>query len=269
MAAGLGHRFGLVETPGFFRSWALSRLLRWPRCCWFAARASSSSGPMATAAAATAARRSPRRAAGAVAVRRLGLARSYAFPTLTDISTDADDPPALAAAARAAHRRHEPDRADHGRSRRTLQRGYLSGRHRAALSAPGRPGRGSGRGASSTTAAGGSSVPPAAADGDATSRSRRWPVPPSWRFPSDVSIRMTDEGESTYVDMRSASRYGRHDLGDNAARIAGFPGRARRRGRLCCGVTPAEPAPPRRRSCRRPRRRRPRPTEPAEPLRPV
>jgi hypothetical protein len=41
-------------------------------------------------------------------------------------------------------------------------------------------------------------------------------------LPVDVSIRITDEGDTTYVDMRSASRYGRHDLGDNAARINGF-----------------------------------------------
>jgi uncharacterized protein (DUF1499 family) len=41
-------------------------------------------------------------------------------------------------------------------------------------------------------------------------------------FPSDVAIRLTDEGESTYVDMRSASRYGGDDFGDNAARISKF-----------------------------------------------
>jgi uncharacterized protein (DUF1499 family) len=41
-------------------------------------------------------------------------------------------------------------------------------------------------------------------------------------FPIDVSIRLIDEGETTYVDVRSASRYGRHDLGDNAARIDSF-----------------------------------------------
>jgi uncharacterized protein (DUF1499 family) len=43
-------------------------------------------------------------------------------------------------------------------------------------------------------------------------------------FPADVAVRLTDEGTSTYVDMRSASRYGRHDLGDNAARIIAFLG---------------------------------------------
>lgn len=41
-------------------------------------------------------------------------------------------------------------------------------------------------------------------------------------LPSDVALRLVDDGDSTFVDMRSASRYGRHDLGDNAARITGF-----------------------------------------------
>jgi hypothetical protein len=41
-------------------------------------------------------------------------------------------------------------------------------------------------------------------------------------MPVDVAVRISDEGESVYVDMRSASRYGPHDLGDNAARIAAF-----------------------------------------------
>ena len=37
---------------------------------------------------------------------------------------------------------------------------------------------------------------------------------------SDVSIRIVDEDTSSYVDVRSASRYGRHDLGQNARLIA-------------------------------------------------
>ncbi len=41
-------------------------------------------------------------------------------------------------------------------------------------------------------------------------------------FVDDVVIRVTDEGEAAYVDMRSASRYGRNDLGANAGRITGF-----------------------------------------------
>ncbi|MEP7457124.1 DUF1499 domain-containing protein [Phyllobacterium sp. SB3] len=41
-------------------------------------------------------------------------------------------------------------------------------------------------------------------------------------FTSDVVIRLSDEGETTYVDMRSVSRYGTHDLGENADRITAF-----------------------------------------------
>ncbi|MCO4318437.1 DUF1499 domain-containing protein [Phyllobacterium sp. 21LDTY02-6] len=41
-------------------------------------------------------------------------------------------------------------------------------------------------------------------------------------FTSDVAIRLSDESETTYVDMRSVSRYGIHDLGENADRIAAF-----------------------------------------------
>ncbi|MGX9571798.1 DUF1499 domain-containing protein [Mesorhizobium sp. f-mel] len=41
-------------------------------------------------------------------------------------------------------------------------------------------------------------------------------------LPADVAIRVTDDGDTVIVDMRSASRYGRYDLGDNAARIVDF-----------------------------------------------
>jgi hypothetical protein len=42
------------------------------------------------------------------------------------------------------------------------------------------------------------------------------------RFPADVVVRLTDEGEATFVDMRSASHFAQHDLGDNADRIRRF-----------------------------------------------
>ena len=41
-------------------------------------------------------------------------------------------------------------------------------------------------------------------------------------LPVDVAVRITADEDSTLVDMRSASRFGRHDLGDNARRIAAF-----------------------------------------------
>ncbi len=42
---------------------------------------------------------------------------------------------------------------------------------------------------------------------------------PIMGFRDDIVIRIRANGEETLVDMRSASRYGRHDFGTNAARI--------------------------------------------------
>ncbi len=42
------------------------------------------------------------------------------------------------------------------------------------------------------------------------------------RFPADLVVRLTDEGETTFVDLRSASHFAQHDLGDNADRIRRF-----------------------------------------------
>jgi hypothetical protein len=43
-------------------------------------------------------------------------------------------------------------------------------------------------------------------------------------FPVDLAVRVVDEDAAVFVDMRSVSRWGRHDLGDNARRIVGFLG---------------------------------------------
>jgi Protein of unknown function (DUF1499) len=41
-------------------------------------------------------------------------------------------------------------------------------------------------------------------------------------FRDEVIVRLTDEGESTFVDMRSSSLFGANDLGTNASRIVDF-----------------------------------------------
>ena len=41
-------------------------------------------------------------------------------------------------------------------------------------------------------------------------------------FVDDIVVRVTDEGESTYVDMRAHRRFGAYDLGANARRIVEF-----------------------------------------------
>lgn len=45
---------------------------------------------------------------------------------------------------------------------------------------------------------------------------------PLFGFPDDVVVRLRPEGNRTRLDMRSASRTGLHDLGQNARRIRGF-----------------------------------------------
>jgi len=59
-------------------------------------------------------------------------------------------------------------------------------------------------------------------------------------LPADVAIRITNDGDSVVVDMRSASRYGRYDLGDNAARITEFLGELDQQVAGQVGAAPAE-----------------------------
>ena len=59
-------------------------------------------------------------------------------------------------------------------------------------------------------------------------------------LPADVAIRITDDGDTVIVDMRSASRYGRYDLGDNAARIVDFLGELDQEVAGQVGAAPAE-----------------------------
>jgi hypothetical protein len=41
-------------------------------------------------------------------------------------------------------------------------------------------------------------------------------------IPADISIRIIDDGDSTIVDMRSAIRFGPHDLGLDRSFVTGF-----------------------------------------------
>jgi len=43
-----------------------------------------------------------------------------------------------------------------------------------------------------------------------------------WRFVDDITIRLTDREGATVVDVRSASRVGRGDFGQNARNIRRF-----------------------------------------------
>lgn len=45
---------------------------------------------------------------------------------------------------------------------------------------------------------------------------------PVFAFPDDIAVRLESTSDGTRLDMRSASRFGEHDLGENARRIRGF-----------------------------------------------
>jgi len=146
--------------------------------------------------------------------------RGFVYPPLNDISTDLDDPPALAHAARLRNADMNPIAPLTPEQKQLRLEKYpnVSGRRydlpfalaldavNAVLARKGWQAKGE--------------LPVAEGRGEITIEALAYTT--ILAFPSDVAIRLTDEGASTYVDMRSASRYGGHDLGDNAARIIGF-----------------------------------------------
>jgi uncharacterized protein (DUF1499 family) len=42
------------------------------------------------------------------------------------------------------------------------------------------------------------------------------------KLPDDITVRLRPRADGTRIDIRSASRFGSHDLGVNAARIRSF-----------------------------------------------
>jgi hypothetical protein len=145
--------------------------------------------------------------------------RAAVLPMLADISTDTADPPSLvqAAAARGSGMNRVLPIAPPAAAEQARAYPNVTGRRydlpfdqalevvEAVMAAKGwsfRPG--------------GLEHPP----GEVTIEAET--ATPLIALPVDVSVRLTDEAGPTYVDMRSAWRYGRHDLGDNAARISAF-----------------------------------------------
>jgi hypothetical protein len=61
---------------------------------------------------------------------------------------------------------------------------------------------------------------------------------PVLAVPYDVAIRLTDEGNATYVDMRSATRFGKNDLGVDAWLIDGFLAELDKQAGTLAGVAP-------------------------------
>ncbi len=238
LVAGVGHRYGFLQTPGFIpvlgivALLAIAALLLAARAFYRLWHYSDRGGRNLTIGALI--------ALVVLTPFALMLYLGLTRPVLTDISTDVEDPPALrfASDARTPDMNPVGPYTDEHRRAQFDEYPLVTGR-RYELSEE------RVMAAISTIIEG-----------------RGWDVVRPWRvsqidtsiealaytsvlaFPQDVALRVINEGQSTYVDMRSASRYGGHDLGDNAARIGAFLADLDVEISSLAGVAPAEPVEP-------------------------
>lgn len=215
--AGLAHRFGLLETPGFVAVLAIVPALALLALV-FAAFGflrlwhHGDQGGKNIAAAVV---------LSAVVLTPFGLMtyRAAIHPVLNDISTDLDDPPEFPNSRRNLSAGMNPLFPPTSEQKQAQMENYpqITGR-RYDLQFE----RMTGVVSAAVKAEGWTVVRQAEVTEEVETTLEAVAYTPLFGFPSDVAIRLTDEGDTTYVDMRSASRYGDSDLGDNAARIAAF-----------------------------------------------
>lgn len=210
------HRFGLIETIPFF--WVLALVAALAGCALLLAaagfqrvwHAGDRGGADLTI--------------GLIVATLLlvpyALAAWWAFshPALSDISTDLDDPPGLAAAAtfRTAGMNAITLPTAEDRALQTKAYPELTGR-RYAVSFE----QMTAEVEAQMQGRGWRIVSPLPADGVETTIEALASLP-VLAVDYDVAVRITDEGNAIYVDMRSASRYGNRDMGLNAGRINDF-----------------------------------------------
>jgi hypothetical protein len=142
----------------------------------------------------------------------------FRYPQLHDISTDLADPPRFVAAF-----------AERGWGTNTLDGIAASDAERQRAAYPDIVGRRYDAPAARVAAAVDALVGKAGwrvirrdATGNGETIVEAVALTPLLGYPIDVAIRVTEEGETSFVDMRSASRFGEHDFGDNSRRIANF-----------------------------------------------
>ncbi|MBN9244827.1 MAG: DUF1499 domain-containing protein [Mesorhizobium sp.] len=146
--------------------------------------------------------------------------RIAAYPPLHDISTDLDDPPPLPVVEQPAPGMNVPVAPTPGEQRLQGETYPLATGHRydapfdAVVDAVGTVLRKHGWQLTAPIPAADAAQDPLVIAAYARSFVLELPV--------DVAIRISSDDDATLVDMRSASRYGRYDLGDNAARIVDF-----------------------------------------------
>ena len=214
----IGHHYGLVETVGFLWVLAIVPLLA-ALALMLAARAFSRIWAFGDL--------GGRDVVVATILALLILSpyafaayRMLAFPPLRDISTDVDDPPPLDASNRVAGMNADAPQPSPGEISQQRESYPLVTSHRYNLSfdetlaAVELVLQSRGWAVAGDLPAAGAGTSEATIDARAASFGLELPV--------DVAIRISSDADAVLVDMRSASRYGRHDLGDNAARIVSF-----------------------------------------------
>jgi len=218
LLSGLGHRYGLIGTVPFLWLLGIVGALGIASLCAAAVgftrlwEHGDKAGRSATAGALL--------ALLVLSPFLLSGARAFFYPFLTDVSTDLVDPPVLAAARQERTAEMNPIALPGARELDLQIHHYSDVTGRRYDVAPDRVltavlAEAAARG---WTIRGNPSAPEAG--GEITVEAVAYTV--MLGFAVDVAIRLTDEGVSTYVDMRSVSRYGKHDLGDNARRIRSF-----------------------------------------------
>ena len=144
---------------------------------------------------------------------------AFDYPRLADISTDLDDPPHLTAAATFRTADMNPIGTIDLEDRALQMKAYpeLTGR-RYAVSFEQMVGEVE----TLMQGRGWEILSPLSSGGGIETTIEAFAEMPILALDYDVAVRITDEGDAIYVDMRSASRYGRRDLGMNAERISSF-----------------------------------------------
>lgn len=243
VVAAAGHRFGLLETPSFFAVLAVVALVALAALLLSAhgfvrlwRHADIGGANIAVAVVLSLAVLSPFAVWGYWAA---------TYPFLTDVATDLDDPPRLDAAARARTAGMNPVAPIGEDDKKAIALSYptVTGR-RYDMPMP-RVAEAAARAIANRGWRLAGERPSAAAleeslDPEITLEAAARSL--VLGLPADVSVRLTDETDSTYVDMRSASRYGRHDLGENAARITSFLVELDVEVAALAGIAPVEPA---------------------------
>lgn len=240
LTAGIGHRFGFLSTPDFFpvlwavAGFAVLALLFAMRALFLFWHYGGKGGGSLLFAILVA----------LLVLTPFGITayRGVTLPMLNDVSTDTDDPPELAIAAsqRAdGMNRIEPFTPERRKLQQDNYPTATGRRYEAPIAQVAEVAQDvlDDRGWLTVSS---TDFPPEATEITIEAQASS----PLLGFPADIAVRLIDEGTSTYVDMRSASRYGSHDFGDNAARIAFFLADLDIEVAYLTIVTPVEPAEP-------------------------